>query len=538
MFCAKQWQKNLDFSNKPAFIYLKDATGNFIYIAPTLKVLGVKESEFEERFDQLLDNSSENSEQLKVKQNISVHGTDGSYILKFKFDHYLKKIKFSETVHTLSDDSTYIQGLAEELDVDENEAEKHENNYLDKVYNEIDHLRRELNKEKELSRNFKRQLGYEKEKYIMKRDTRGEFLSTVSHELRTPLNTIMLLAELIEMEDGSKDVLETNIKKIKDSCLSLIQIINDLIDISKLERGKIVIDRKQFFLRDIIETTVDILRSKAENKGLYLNIHHQHLNNEQEYHSDPARIRQILLNLIGNAIKFTEQGGVDIRIYIKPNFDFDEIKFDIIDTGIGIKTSDIKEVFTPFKQLEDSQTRRYGGTGLGLAICKKLTDLLDGHLRYKINDKGGTTFTFGLPIEKVTHKKTSLSNQEHHSSKSKKILLVDDDEDLLDISTRILTMSGYDVTSASNGEDALMYTNSDVFGVILMDCRMPRMDGLQCTKKIRSDNRNKNNLTPIIALTANAEKEGQSECLAIGMTDFITKPISKKKIQEIIQQYI
>jgi two-component system, sensor histidine kinase len=367
--------------------------------------------------------------------------------------------------------------------------------------------------------------------------SKEDFLSTISHELRTPLNTIILLVELMEMDDGSGQFSES-IEKIRTSTRSLIQIINDLLDITKSDAGKLSLNNKHFNLKELVETTCDIFKSKIEQKKLILEntIYNDVMLNVV---SDPARIRQILMNLIGNAIKFTESGFVKIRVYAKETHSNHQIvNFEIKDSGIGIDLKENEDIFEHFTQMDTSATRKYGGTGLGLAICKRLTDLLKGQISCASKQEKGSAFNFEIPLHKpeVIDDK-AVSNSVQNIEKQKRVLLVDDDEDMLVLTERILSKSNYKVNTASSGYNALTFTANEKYNIIFMDCRMPGLDGFECTKAIRENEENKNRETPIIALTANVLKEDIDKSKEVGMNGFLAKPIEKEELLTILEKY-
>jgi len=374
-----------------------------------------------------------------------------------------------------------------------------------------------------------------KEKSEVTNAMKEEFLATISHELRTPLNTIILLVELMEMDDKEK-VFEESLEKIRNSSRSLIQIINDMLDITKSDAGKITVNQKQFDLSELLKTTCEIFSNRAEQRGLefeykiYNDVHVDVL-------SDSARIRQILINLIGNAIKFTESGSVNLRIYAKETYsDHQVVIFEVKDTGIGIESEENDDLFDHFTQADSSATRKYGGTGLGLAICKRLVELMDGKIYYESIHGKGSTFNFELPLlrpvliseaDNLSIKKGSINS----------VLLVDDDEDMLMLTEKILLKSNYKVITAVNGHNALIESDHEKFNLIFMDCRMPGMDGFECAKAIRANPNNKNYQTPIIALTANVLKEDIKKCKDVGMNGFLAKPIEKAELLDILKKY-
>ena len=362
-----------------------------------------------------------------------------------------------------------------------------------------------------------------------------EFLATISHELRTPLNTIILLVELMEMDDKEK-FYEESFEKIRASSRALIQIINDMLDISKSDAGKISVNKKQFDLSELLKTTCEIFTNRAEQRGLkfeYKIYNDVHVN----VFSDSARIRQILINLIGNAIKFTESGSVKMRIYAKDTFsDHQIVIFEIKDTGIGIETQENDDLFDHFTQRDSSATRSYGGTGLGLAICKRLVELMGGSIYYESIQGKGSTFNFELPLMRPSFKE-ELQTPEIKPGLVRSILLVDDDEDMLMLTEKILSKSHYIVSTASSGHNALVDTEQEKYNIIFMDCRMPNMSGFECAKAIRGNPNNKNCQTPIIALTANVLKEDIQKCKEVGMNGFLAKPIEKVELLDLLKKY-
>ncbi|WP_105170122.1 hybrid sensor histidine kinase/response regulator [Pseudoalteromonas sp. T1lg23B] len=367
---------------------------------------------------------------------------------------------------------------------------------------------------------------------------KGRFLANMSHEIRTPMNGILGTLELLNSsEELTKE--QTQLLKIcTHSGKHLLNVINDILDLSKLEEGYVTLELNDFSLQELIEDVNNLLMSLASQKGLSLEYVID--GDVPEYiRGDQARLQQILINLLGNAIKFTEKGHVRLMVQNKgkTSSGHAELKFIVSDTGVGIAPQDLQRVFEPFKQADGSMTRRFDGTGLGLSLCKELLALMDGKIGIESKLGQGTDVFFSIPMEVVSRAakplqpvSSSLSDLKGH------VLLVEDNDVNLMVVTAMLKKLGLEVSTAKDGLLALEALQKQSFDLILMDVHMPHLDGLETSKRIRQDITYKN--LPIIAFTANIFKEDITACFNAGMDDFVSKPVEQEKLKEVLARWL
>ncbi|WND01956.1 ATP-binding protein [Temperatibacter marinus] len=370
---------------------------------------------------------------------------------------------------------------------------------------------------------------------------KSEFLATMSHEIRTPMNGVLSMIDFLmetDLTEEQQEIADT----LKHSGESLLTVINDILDISKLEAGKISIENQAFDLQLNIQQTADFFRLKMREKGLYLTFDIKE-DIPAYFVSDVTRIRQILFNLVGNAIKFTEEGGITISVTKVAELADDRmsLKFEVKDTGIGIAPDAQDALFEKFAQADASTTRRYGGTGLGLAISKQLTELLGGEIGLESKPYEGSTFWFtiegGVSSGENIQAPQLLSSFhqaefDYKVKKPLKILVVDDNQINLNILFRILN-KGHELASAMNGAEACTLVENMKFDLILMDVHMPVLGGVDAVKWIRAMEPEIASV-PIIGCTADAFPDQIERFKKIGMNDVVTKPINKRVLLDII----
>jgi len=365
---------------------------------------------------------------------------------------------------------------------------------------------------------------------------KDQFIATVSHEIRTPINAILGFTDvLLEIEDDVNKV--DYLSSIKTAGLGLLHIVNDILDISKIEAGMLQIDETPFQLNEVVNNVISTLKLKASEKNIKL-LYAIDSDVTNNLIGDKNRLNQILINIVGNAIKFTEKGKVELRVAnqkTENNTIF--IEFSIIDTGIGINQKKLQSIFDRFSQAEVSTSRKFGGTGLGLSISKELIDMQKGSISVQSTENVGTTFTFVIPYTinlSTTHFLDDKKEVELFASFSKNILLCEDNELNQKLITTIFEKTNHKIYIANNGVEALELLKNKDFDIILMDLQMPKMDGYETTTIIR----NELHLTiPIIALTANSLIYEKERCMNMGMNDYLSKPFSKKDLFELLNKY-
>jgi signal transduction histidine kinase/CheY-like chemotaxis protein len=373
-----------------------------------------------------------------------------------------------------------------------------------------------------------------------------KFLATMSHEIRTPLNGIMGTVEILKHTPLTDDQLEL-LQTLQVSNTLLLEIINDLLDIAKIEADKLVILETETSLRKCVKEVFDLLQPRV--KTLRKNIQfYYHIEESIVDHImlDESRLKQLLINLLSNAIKFTDKGYVELQVKGTLHRNVQTIQFQIKDTGIGIKPESLNKLFLPFSQVDESITRRHSGTGLGLAISKKLVELMGGTIHATSQVGLGSVFSFILPARIVkpntnaipsgTPITNGLINAFPH--KSIKILLAEDNMINQLITTKMLEQNGYGCDIAHDGEEAVSMLKKYNYDFILMDVQMPRKDGIAATVEILSYCREQQLKPPvIIAITANAMKNDEERCLSSGMKDFLAKPFTPEQLMKAIHKW-
>jgi PAS domain S-box-containing protein len=385
---------------------------------------------------------------------------------------------------------------------------------------------------------FEKELIAAKESAEQAARAKSYFLSNMSHEIRTPMNAIMGITELMLEEATSKDQKE-KLKSIKLASANLLRIVNEILDFSKIEAGKITIEKIDFDLNQVIEGVIKTLSYKAVVKNIELNVDVDPLLPPLVI-GDPYRLNQILLNLLGNAIKFTEKGFVKFAVKnLEQTNDHVLVKFMIIDTGIGIVKEKHDTIFESFSQAQIDHSRKYGGTGLGLSITKQLVELQGGNLELESESGKGSIFSFVInypisQLDKVDDQ--ALQASKDISIEGLRVLLVEDNKMNQFVAVQILKKWGLNVETAEHGIEAIEKAESESFDFILMDLQMPEMDGYQATELIRKGKTKVSDKNiPIIAVSADAFEQTKERALGLGMNAFVSKPISQNDLYKTIQ---
>jgi two-component system, sensor histidine kinase len=372
---------------------------------------------------------------------------------------------------------------------------------------------------------------------------KSEFLANISHELRTPMNAIIGMTDLALAEDLTP-ALREYLSTARSNAQVLLELLNEILDFSRLEAGKFVLQTMPFLLRDLIVDLVRTFEFRARDKGLEME---SHIDAEvpDRLLGDPLRIRQVLMNFLTNAIKFTESGKISITVTQESGSQKEvELKFAVIDTGIGISAADQERIFAPFTQVDASTTRRHGGAGLGLAIAGDLIREMGGHRAIHSEVGKGSTFSFTLPFSCVPSRAVpkqdatqidgNSNNVLAHAAPFKlNVLLAEDMAANQLLVKHALKKRGHTIEIAKDGREAVEQATAGNFDVILMDLQMPEMDGFEATAAIRSDPRMSR--VPIVALTAHAMSGDRERCLAAGMSDYLAKPLDLQQLIEVVE---
>lgn len=376
---------------------------------------------------------------------------------------------------------------------------------------------------------------------IKAKEARGEFLANMSHELRTPMNGIIGLSDILKTMQSPPDEKEELISTIHSAAQGLLILLNDILDFSKIEAGELSIETIPFHLNDTLQSVTTLHKPIADQKNLDLR-YQINENVPQSFVGDPNRLQQILNNLLGNAIKFTDTGTVRLIVEGTQTKDSYTLQMRVIDTGIGIAKNKQTTIFEQFQQADASTARKYGGTGLGLAITKNLITLMNGSLDVESEEGDGTTFTVSLPLEIADQATAQLSANIQNGGGGlnwdARILIVDDHPVNVMFMEKTLQRMGFKtINVATGGQESITMASAQHYDVILMDCHMPDMDGFEATREIKALN-NAGQQPVIIAVTANAMRGAHDQCTSAGMDDYISKPFNKEKLHSVLEHWI
>ncbi|MBF0199196.1 MAG: response regulator, partial [Planctomycetes bacterium] len=381
-------------------------------------------------------------------------------------------------------------------------------------------------------------------------NAKSEFLAMMSHEIRTPLNGVIGMAEALQEEEGFDQEQRDMINTIADSGEFLLAIVNDILDYSKIETGKMKLDHIEFDLFRLIRSITKVFQLKAKDKNLVFELNIDD-NIGQNVKGDPNRIRQIITNLLGNAMKFTDQGKVSLILKLESDEEEQQvIRVEVKDTGIGITEEKINVIFESFSQADTSTTRKYGGTGLGLSISVKLAELMRSRLEVDSQYGKGSVFSFSLALEKQNltaeskapeQEKTEYSEKALEGNKDIQVLVVEDNMVNQKVIVKLLKKMNYSVDVANNGEIGVEAAKNKLYNIILMDIQMPVMGGLEATAWIRKHEKETGQFSPIVALTADVVSMGEGhgvreKYVEAGMNEYISKPVKKDILYRIIKE--
>jgi signal transduction histidine kinase/ActR/RegA family two-component response regulator len=365
---------------------------------------------------------------------------------------------------------------------------------------------------------------------------KSEFLANMSHEIRTPLNSILGYARLAHENDGVSEKTRTYLKRVIEASRALRVVIDDILDFSRIEAGELWFESKPFSTRELVDSCVGIIQPMADEKKLALTAE---IDPEVPVWvlGDTSRLRQVLLNLLNNAVKFTKQGHVEFKLDPMLAAAGEEgLRVAVSDSGIGIPPEKIDKLFLRFSQADSSTSRKYGGSGLGLAICKRIVDAMGGTIGVESTEGVGSTFWFEVPLRAAEKPAQEPAQSLQTTSRKLDILMVDDLDMNRDLVKLVLENAGHSVSAARNGLEAIESAKAKPYDLILMDIQMPGIDGVEATRRIRALGARCRSV-PIVALTANVMHEQVQSYKKAGLTDHIGKPIEFEHLLGVVERF-
>ncbi len=371
---------------------------------------------------------------------------------------------------------------------------------------------------------------------------KSEFLANMSHEIRTPMNAVVGLANILAISQPLTGKQREFINTLQLSADSLLSLINDLLDISRIEARTIELEQIPFSLARIVQEIVSMMSVRTKEKGLDFTLDDKVIAG-RTYIGDPNRLRQIILNLCSNAVKFTEQGAVHVKVTSESFVDGENVVISVADTGIGISRDKLETIFEKFVQADSSINRKYGGTGLGLAITKTLTEIMGGTIRVLSEPGKGSVFIVSLPLLRENRQPEGISDNPEKpaeatpGSEARLVLLVEDYEPNVMVAKSFIEVFGYRCDVASSGVEAVEKVKSGPYAAVLMDVQMHQMNGLEATRLIRAHEKQSGKKSvPIIGMTAHVMPGDRERCLGAGMDDYISKPFNPDELQKILKK--